>query len=410
MDKSSRRKSVELNDNDASDGPPGSMFSVFICMEDLIDKLKLLNYESDFVKEFNIKPFPKHYFAIPTNPGEQFYMFVILSAWLIRKSKKQFDTPQETDDPNATIAMILDFVRRLGGSIDFPPNRLKQGYGEPVVSILDRLADQALKANNFAWEKPVINQEDEMVEEENDNGEELDLDQVEEEMAAQYGSDEDEYNDPYFNYNIKAIAPNANKIRAQVLESTSDAETWKMEVERVIPRLKLAVKQDSRDWRSRLDMLTQLSTNVTKAMVSSQSHLEKISSEIEKNMERIQTRENYMNTQLNPLLNQYSKTQEQLKQVEEKYRSGSVGIEDRNQKLSALNEEIQLVKNEMDEKSSNMTDGTPLVNLKKVLVRMKAELATMDVRIGVASHLLLQSRLKQSTALQHLLLANSTIN
>jgi hypothetical protein len=46
--------------------------------------------------------------------------------------------------------------------------------------------------------------------------------------------------------------------------------------------------------------------------------------------------------------------------------------------------------------------------LKKVLVRIKGELAAMDVRIGVANHILLQARLKQSTALQHLLLANST--
>lgn len=55
----------------------------------------------------------RHYFAIATNPGEQFYMFVILAAWLIRKGKKPFDTPQESDDPNATISNILDFVRRL---------------------------------------------------------------------------------------------------------------------------------------------------------------------------------------------------------------------------------------------------------------------------------------------------------
>ncbi len=55
----------------------------------------------------------RHYFAIATNPGEQFYMFVILAAWLIRKGKKPFDTPQESDDPNATISNILDIVRRL---------------------------------------------------------------------------------------------------------------------------------------------------------------------------------------------------------------------------------------------------------------------------------------------------------
>jgi len=57
-----------------------------------------------------------------------------------------------------------------------------------------------------------------------------------------------------------------------------------------------------------------------------------------------------------------------------------------------------------------VSSTAPLVNLKKVLVRMKQELAVMDVRVGVASHILLQSRLKQSTALQHLLLANSSTN
>ena len=55
----------------------------------------------------------RHYFAIATNPGEQFYMFVITAAWQIRKGKKKFDTPQESDDPNATISNILDNVRRL---------------------------------------------------------------------------------------------------------------------------------------------------------------------------------------------------------------------------------------------------------------------------------------------------------
>lgn len=108
-----------------------------------------------------------------------------------------------------------------------------------------------------------------------------------------------------------------------------------------------------------------------------------------------------------------------------------VGIDERNRKLNNLNDEIQQIKNELDERSLNMTDGSkivslissflkmtefekvvlfpaPLVNLKKVLVRIKGELSLMDVRIGVASHILLQSRLKQSTALQHLLLANST--
>ena len=35
---------------------PGATFMVFNLMEDLIDKMKLLNYEIEFAKEFNLKP------------------------------------------------------------------------------------------------------------------------------------------------------------------------------------------------------------------------------------------------------------------------------------------------------------------------------------------------------------------
>jgi len=80
------------------------------------------------------------------------------------------------------------------------------------------------------------------VEEENGSDDELDLEQVEEEMAAQYASDEDEYDDSAFNINVKTITPHANAVRAEVMESNADAEAWRIEVERVIPRLKLAMK------------------------------------------------------------------------------------------------------------------------------------------------------------------------
>lgn len=33
---------------------------VFIKMEDLMDGLKLLNYETKFSKQFNFKPFPRY--------------------------------------------------------------------------------------------------------------------------------------------------------------------------------------------------------------------------------------------------------------------------------------------------------------------------------------------------------------
>lgn len=61
--------------------------------------------------------------------------------------------PQESDDPNSTIALILDFLREIDVPVEFPPNKLKQGIGEHAVYVLDNLADNALKVEKFKWKK-----------------------------------------------------------------------------------------------------------------------------------------------------------------------------------------------------------------------------------------------------------------
>ena len=99
----------------------------------------------EFVKELRMRPLNRHYFVLQTNPGEQFYLFTSLAGWLIRKSGRTFDPPQEFDDPNTTITNILDIVRQMGVSIDFAPSKLKQGYGEQAIFVLDRLSDETLR-------------------------------------------------------------------------------------------------------------------------------------------------------------------------------------------------------------------------------------------------------------------------
>ena len=42
---------------------------------------------------------------------------------------------------------------------------------------------------------------------------------------------------------------------SEILASTTDAEAWNLEVERVAPQLKVTVRVDGRDWRSHLDQV-----------------------------------------------------------------------------------------------------------------------------------------------------------
>ncbi|XP_054714052.1 intraflagellar transport protein 57 homolog [Uloborus diversus] len=388
----------------AVDGGPGFAYMMFVLMENLLDKLKLLNYDTEFTQEFKIKHINKHYFAIQTNPGEQFFIFSSLAAWLIRKCGMRFDTPQESDDPNGTIASILEQVRQMGVTVDFPPSKLKQGWGEQVIFVLSRLADQALMKNAFNWKRPIILPEDD-----DGNGEEMGaddaevtLEKIEEEMIAEAyeeaeSDDEGEILDLEALRNLSMAKEDKGEKNKpdEVMESNIDAMEWKLEVERVMHQLKVTVRNDSRDWRSHLDQIHQHRKNIDETLSSTKLQLDKLHSDISRSLEKIGSREKYLNNQLEQLVLEYRTAQDQLAQVKEQYKSVSGGVTERSRILSQITEELDQVKQEMEERGSNMTDGKPLVNIRKALSKLKVELSQIDVRIGVASHTLLQAKLKE---------------
>ena len=242
----SRQQSAEVGGREEGEGGPGLQYMPFVVMEDLLDKLKLLDYEVEFVSELKMRPLNRHYFVIQTNPGEQFFIFTSLAAWLIRKTGQQFEQPQEFDDPNTTISNILEHVRKIGVSIDFAPSKLKQGFGEQAIFVLDRLADEALRAGQFAWNTPIAPDEEGQEDEEIEEDAEVNLDKVEEDMAADYSEEEEEdilHIDDLSNYPLKERGGSGIAVERErpddIMESHTDAEMWRMEVERVAPSLKV---------------------------------------------------------------------------------------------------------------------------------------------------------------------------
>ncbi|XP_044012389.1 intraflagellar transport protein 57 homolog [Aphidius gifuensis] len=381
---------------------PSASFTVNILMEDLMEKLKILDYDNDFVQELKMKPINRHYFLVPKNPGEQFFCFTSLAAWLIRKSGKKFEQPQESDDPNSTISSILDYLRSSGTLIEFPPNKLKQGVGEHAIYVLDCLADQAIKASNFKWQKPEITVNDSNEESEiEDDDAELVLEKVEEEMMANYDNDDDD-NIIHIDDIIKNHSDFVDNIQKadNILESQTDAEEWKIELERVIPQLKVTIKTDSRDWRAHIEQMKQHQGNISKDFDNTKNQLEKLHNDIDITLEKIHAREIYLNKQLEPSLIEYRSLQEELSKVREKYRDVSGGVTERTRTLNKLTEELEQIKKEMDERGSSMTDGTPLINIKKNITKIKSEISDMSVRIGVLEYSLMCARIRDRTQLQ----------
>jgi len=125
-----------------------------------------------------------------------------------------------------------------------------------------------------------------------------------------------------------------------------------------------------------------------------------LQAEIAKTLEKISSREKYMNSQLESQLNEYRQLSQTLAQTKEQYKQVSGGVTERSRLLAQITDDIETAKTEMEERGSSMTDGSPLVNIRKSLARVKAEITGMDVRIGVVEHTLLQARMKDRSNMQ----------
>uniref|UniRef100_A0A8C5LS99 Intraflagellar transport protein 57 homolog n=1 Tax=Leptobrachium leishanense TaxID=445787 RepID=A0A8C5LS99_9ANUR len=381
------------------DHGPGAAFHTFVLMEDLFDKLKLVNYEEEVLLKLNMKPVSRHYFALPTNPGEQFYMFCTLAAWLLNKAGRRIEQPQEYDDPNATISKILSESRSLGVSADFPPSKLKAGCGGEVCYILDSLAEEVLKTTGFTWKRPIYPSEEQGEETILEDDAELTLDKIEDEVAE---DDSDNEEDHFIDLNI--LKAQTQKLNAgdvskpvEILESVTDAAEWKLEVERVLPQLKVIIRTDNKDWRIHVDQMHQHKDGIENSLKETQGYLDKLHNEIGKTLEKVSSREKYINNQLDPMVQEYRSAQAKMSEVKDQYQQVSGRVTEKTRILSEITEELEKVKQEIEEKGSSMTDGAPLVKIKQALTKLKQETVEMEIRIGVLEHTLLQSKLKEKS-------------
>uniref|UniRef100_A0A8C6WV35 Intraflagellar transport protein 57 homolog n=1 Tax=Neogobius melanostomus TaxID=47308 RepID=A0A8C6WV35_9GOBI len=371
------------------DRGPGSVHEMFVVMENLLEKLKMLRYE-ELLERHNMKPLTRHYFVsspyLVANPGQQFFMFSVVAAWLLNVAGRSFTEPQESDEPNATISNILAELRSFGVRVDFPPSKLKSGSGEYVCYVLDRLAEEALKKRGVPFKRPSYPTESTEEEELQGDEAELTLSRVEEDLVLMLLS--------------SCVSRQEQESRLkpeEILESTVDAAEWSLEVERVLPQLKVTIRTDNKDWRIHVDQMHQHRDGINSSLQDAKGHLDKLQEDISKTLEKVSSREKYINNQLEGLIQQYRSAQAQLREVKERYQQASGGVTERTRVLAEISEELEKVKQEMEERGSSMSDGAPVVRIKQSVTRLRQETQQMEVRMGVVEHSLLQAKLKEKS-------------
>ncbi|XP_068605101.1 intraflagellar transport protein 57 homolog [Brachionichthys hirsutus] len=378
---------------------PGAAHQAFAVMECLLEKLKVLNYEEEVLAKHNMKYLSRHYFVsspyLESNPGERFYMFTIIASWLINVAGRPFTEPQEYDEPNATVSNILAELRAFGLKVDFPPSKLKSGSGDHVCFVLDQLAEVALRRKRFSFKRPIYPTEATEEESVTEDAAELTLSKVEEELI-----EEPDHEDEENLMDLEALkfrTSHRSSSPGDILEPTVDAAEWYLEVERVLPQLKVTIRTDSKDWRIHMDQMHQHEDGIKSSLREAKSYLDKLLENIRKTLEKVSSREKYINNQLEHLIQEYRGAHAKRSQAKERYQEASGGVAERTRLLAEVSEELEKLKQEMEEKGSSMSDGAPVVKIKQSLTKLRQEIAQMDVRIGVVQHTLLQAKLKEKS-------------
>lgn len=383
--------------------------------DDLMEKLKLLGYEKTLLKEMKMKQLHRFYFIRSFNPGEQFFMFISICAWLIRQTGKSFVQPQEFDDPNEIIARIIRYLQEMDIPTDFPTTKLIQGAGAICIYIMDCLATQVIKAMKQNFKTADIKKEETTVIETMENDSEIILEKVEE-MNAFASDDSDEEHGTIFGLTASASASTTNikdsngvssrqvktaKVRERQKEEnwieTVDNDGWRIELERVLPSLKVIIKADSRDWRAHLEQMKILRKSIRESGDDTHMQLKKLQSEVGHTLEKIESREKHLNNELHDFIQAFRQVSINLQRLTTELKANDQEKVNLETQIFRVTNDTDNLKTQMEQRGSTMTDGSPLINIKKAIHKIKEEIIDMDVKIALMQHTLANEVIKQSS-------------
>lgn len=368
----------------------GGIHGAFYLNEEVSDKLKILDYETSFCEANDMIPFPKTYFAMGSGAG-QFDNFMFLAKWLFREANREFTT-DKFDDPNTSVNKLMLELKNIGFEMDFPASKLRAAYGEAVCRVLNFLCDQALISHGFRWQNPVYPEED--------FAEEAEVDE-EAEVAAEVEDATDEIEEDEVLYS-EVVAADAkfefDEEEHGVMEATVDPVEWRTELERVAPKLKIVHQFSGKEWRAHLEQTQKHEKTILGVFPETQGALNKIGNEAGNMLQRVANKEKYLNNQFDSYADEYRQAHEQLKTSQEEYQTTNQRVTKLTQELSGVVDMLEEVKGQMDERGNDMTDTSPLVKIKQGLAKLKMEIKTMDLRIGVVGHTLMQAKIRHKAS------------
>ncbi|KAG5495025.1 hypothetical protein JKF63_02077 [Porcisia hertigi] len=368
-------------------------------MSDIIDKLRMLHYETSFCRSFKppFMPLNPYYFSGPSsidNPNAQFYYFTSLCVWLMKLCGHHVDPPGQFDDPNATSTTILAEVRSMNIAIgNIAPTRLKQGSGEAVLAVISALVNAAISRAGYDFEPIDYTQ----VERYNELAAVADAEdeQGEDEIEDNVVIDSDDDNEVY----VRAVT-GGRSVKSDADRPPTprvDVEEWRMEVERVAPLLQMR-QSILDDWRSRIESATVLFKAVENMYPDVKRMLERLAGDMDKSRDRIQKREQTLAQQFSEQVEDYRVKLRELNSSRDSANVAQQSVQQMTMELNQVSELLEQTKRDIAERQAKISDTTPLIQVKEAVVKVQAEIKLMSLRIGILQNGVLQHVMRQTKA------------
>jgi len=354
--------------------------------DELVDMLMLLDYETKFCTK-ELKPISRTFFAYPaSNQAQQFKYFSSLAVFGFAEMNVRADW-DEYDDPNTVLTKMVVVLKDNGVQANATPGKLKQGWGDSVCLVLNQLIREVLLRTNFPWGAPT--HPDEGLADEAEVDADAEIHSVgEDEMPG--GDDEEE-----LMYQEEVLKKDSDEEDNGVMQSNIDPREWLLEVERVAPKLKIQLPNDSKEWRTHLQQTTSWKQVIETQFPGAKAQLDKLSSNLTTALEKIRGKEAWINTQFDHRALDYRTQQEEMAQVQTQHTELNEVVMSLSAELKSVSEELESVKADMEDRSTTVTDTAPIQKMKDAFKRLRADTRQLEVRIGVVGHTLMQAKLRQ---------------
>ena len=405
MSEGARRRGVSntAGESGAADVPQHSEsgLHLFSLMEDINDRLKLLNYEQSFLRAnltLMLRPLHRLYFALPLAASEQFPYFTHLTAWLLNLCHRDTVTWGEFDDPNTIAAAIVEELRRMSCPHDVRREGLRQGWGEAVLLVLDWLTQRALEGSGFTVMAPVYGsaKEDEAAAgkgkreggeggEDDEAGEEEVVDTVDDDAFLDDDNDQaaTALNDPF-----AALALHQQSTAPQPPpQPTIDPSAWALEFEQSAPLLRAhPANTTTKEWRTHLDTTQKHTALLTQLTPPLLTELDRQRVVLSKCVERIGAKERWMNKEYEGLVDEMRTMSGDMESTTADYNKLTAQLSQLNTQLTAAGAECDEMKDKISSRNEQMTDSTPVRALARSVKQLRQEVTEMEVHIGILSH------------------------